>query len=79
LRGQPIGSGFVGLLSPAEKCRFGAFFTHLWLPRRTDLFKKKKKKIHTNASGMLGQTTKALANLWEFNPSLALNNNQKRS
>jgi hypothetical protein len=40
---------------------------------------KKKKKIHTNASGMLGQTTKALANLWEFNPSLALNNNQKRS
>lgn len=37
------------------------------------------KSIHTDASSLLGQTTKALVNLWEFNPSLALNNNQRRS
>lgn len=46
-------------------------------PGRAGLLKKKKK--HTAASGMLRQTTKTLVDLWEFNPSLALNNNQRRS
>lgn len=60
---------------PAGKRWLGASFSHLRHPGRAGL----SKSIHTDASSLLGQTTKALANLWEFNPSLALNNNQRRS
>lgn len=70
----------TGLLKVSVCLLSGAFFTHLWFLRPGRSVKKKKKKfIHTDASGMLGQTTKTLVNLWEFNPSLALNNNQRRS
>lgn len=54
------------------------FITPFWLPGLVGLLKKKK-IIHADASGILGQTTKTLVNIWEFNPSLALNNNQRRS
>ena len=69
----------AGLLKVSVCLLSDAFFTHLWLLRAGRSVKKKKKFIHTDASGMLGQTTKTLVNLWEFNPSLALNNNQRRS